>query len=438
MAGGFLLASQFVAAGLLLLLAVALLAVKFDSRVNRAFALYLMLEGLAILLLNIARLEGETDPNDLWLRLTYYPSVMLPIALLYFLVVYRRPLGGPAVRAAGITAVLLAGAVGILHALDPCASACLDGNGSWRAGILTAFYGLKTLALGVVALVLALDVLRGRAGPRSRAVLLVSGAFGLLAFFDAGLVVFLVATEPLHSGYVAGPWIAAARLLALPAVVVAMAALGVVARCQARDGLSHPARILVLVLMALASVAFVAIPADSASGNLGTLLAGTWRTLVPAVVAYALVRHRLFDVEVKVRASLVFALVAAVYGGTYFLVSEGLEAVVSSRFGALGGLVAAALLTLLARPITDAARRLAAFLVPGLQVKPTAPIADREAIYRSQFLLLMEDGTLTTKERRLLDQLRGHLGIPVARARRMENAIGRETLDAPATRPAST
>jgi hypothetical protein len=425
MAGGWLLASQFAAGGLLLLLAAALLVVKFNSRVNRAFALYLLLEGLVILFLNVARLRGETDPNDLWLRLTGYAAIVLPLALAWFLVAYRTPRAGRGATVAGLALLLLAATAAIAHAADPCAFTCIDADGEAEAGPLVFLFALKFVLQALIALLLAGDVARGRAGVRHRAVFLVAVAFGVLAYFESGLQVLLVALEPLSSGYAPGLWIAAARLAAFPAFALALLAVGVLARTAhtRRTGRRHVMLLSGALAATTATILYVGLAPALDAANWGTLLSGFWRILMPAVVTYALVRHRLFDIDLKVRASLVVALVAGIYGGTYFLVSEGLEGLVSNRFGTLAGLAAAGLLTLLARPITGWARRLAKYVVPGVSHLDSAE--DRESIYQSQYLLLMEDGTLTPKERRVLDQLMRQLGISQAKARSLEAKLAR-------------
>ncbi|MHB1262289.1 MAG: hypothetical protein ACYC2H_11305, partial [Thermoplasmatota archaeon] len=365
MSGGLLLASQFLAGGLLLLVAGGLLVIKFESRVNRAFALYLLLEGATILLLNIGRLMGETMPDELWLRLAYYPLIVLPVALVHFVLVYRRPVGGRGMLLTALALAALALVLVAIHAVDSCAFACVDTDGQ-QAGPLLAFAGLKPLFQALVALVLVADVRRGSASHRHKAVFLVAMAFGLLAAFDAGLGVLRAIVGPLAGTYEPNAWIFANRFLQFPALAVALLALGM-AHSTLRKGRTSPQAANLLagtLLAALASAAFIVLKPDSGTSSSGTLLAGFWRTLLPTVVAYALIRHRLFGIDLKLRASVAIALVAAAFGGTYFLVSEGLEALVSSRLGAIGGLAAAGLLALLAKPITSVARRAAAFLVP--------------------------------------------------------------------------
>lgn len=422
MADGLLLVSQFVAAGLLLLLAVGLLAIKFNSRVNRAFALYLLFEGLAILCVNVARMQGETEPGDLWLRLAYYPLIVLPISLGYFLVVYRRP-KGPGLLAASIAALVAAGTLLVLHALDSCSFECLDGEGGLHAGPLLAFAGLKPLLQASVAMTLAVDVARGAAGVRSKAVALVALAFGLLATFDSGLGVSNILAGPSAESYEPEGWIAINRFLQVPALVIALGALGLLFRTSPWDLEKRTTRSLLAAAVVAVGLSILRIVSTEGTDGyqFGTFLAGSWRTLMPMVVVYALLRHRLFDIDLRVRSSVAFALVAIVFGSTYFLVSEGLEAVVSSRYGTLGGLAAAGLLTLLAKPITGLARRIAKVVVPGIH-----GLSDPDgaaAIYRAQFLIFNEDGFLTAKERRLLDHLRRHLKVRASEAARIEQEV---------------
>ncbi|MHB1262258.1 MAG: hypothetical protein ACYC2H_11150, partial [Thermoplasmatota archaeon] len=106
--------------------------------------------------------------------------------------------------------------------------------------------------------------------------------------------------------------------------------------------------------------------------------------------------------------------------------ADCLEALVSSRLGAIGGLAAAGLLALLAKPITSVARRAAAFLVPSIHgVGESGPSG--EAIYRAQFRMFIEDGVLSAKERRLLDHLRSQLRVAPGLAERIEREVSLRT-----------
>ncbi len=148
----------------------------------------------------------------------------------------------------------------------------------------------------------------------------------------------------------------------------------------------------------------------------GLILLGLWRLSLPLFVTYALLRYALFDIDLKVRAAVAWTFVVVAFGATYFLVSETLEGLVSDRYGKFGGLAAAGLLTLAGEPLARAGRSVAKALMPGVQdVRDVAPKAGEE-IYRQQFLMLQEDGTLTAKERRSLDELRQHLGLAPKRA----------------------
>jgi hypothetical protein len=65
--------------------------------------------------------------------------------------------------------------------------------------------------------------------------------------------------------------------------------------------------------------------------------------------------------------------------------------------------------------------------MPGVRdLHPSAPKAGEE-IYRQQFLMLQEDGVLTAKERRSLDELRSHLGLAARRAATIED-LARQSL----------
>jgi hypothetical protein len=152
------------------------------------------------------------------------------------------------------------------------------------------------------------------------------------------------------------------------------------------------------------------------------VLLGLLRLSLPLFVTYALLRYALFDIDLKVRAAVAWTFVVVVFGAVYFIVSETLEGQVSDRYGNLGGLAAAALLTLAGGPLAALGRRVAKALMPGVQdLDGIAPKAGEE-IYRKQFLMLQEDGVLTAKERRSLEELRVHLGLVPKRASLIERS----------------
>lgn len=138
----------------------------------------------------------------------------------------------------------------------------------------------------------------------------------------------------------------------------------------------------------------------------------------PAVIAYALVRHRLFGIEPTIRWTIRRGAVAAAFLAVFFVAVQLAEGYVSDEYGWAVGGVAAGLLLFAIAPIQRAAERLAQ------AVAPDAAHAGRSApdMYRRHVTVAWADGAITARERRLLDLARDHLGLTRDDAARIEEA----------------
>jgi hypothetical protein len=178
---------------------------------------------------------------------------------------------------------------------------------------------------------------------------------------------------------------------------------------------------LLFALLAAASGLFLGWNAPLGSNWLpGIFILGLWRTLLPALVAYALVRHRLFGVEVRLKWTLVRAMMAFTFLGVFFVAAQLAQNYLSSALGwSLGG-VAAGLLLFAVSPIQRMAERFTQAVLP--HTKPVASMAhpERLDLFRHQAVLVWSDGAMGRKERALLDALREHLALPFEDAARIE------------------
>jgi signal transduction histidine kinase len=91
--------------------------------------------------------------------------------------------------------------------------------------------------------------------------------------------------------------------------------------------------------------------------------------LLPVAIAIAVLRYRLYDIDLVIRKSLIFAALAAFIGAVYAGVVGGVGALVGSR-GPFLSFAAAALLAVLFQPARDRARRLADRIVYGKRATP--------------------------------------------------------------------
>jgi len=440
-----LLVSQFVAAASMLLLAGWLLWLNFRSPVNRAFALFLFFRAavtLANRMKGFAEDGGDASGQAFWLAIREYYSLALAPTLLYFWVVYAnvRPQAfwRPFVLVAGL---LIEGAYMADHCLDNCRSA----SGLIHLGPLSwmATPG-SILATALVGFLVLMDALR-KDGPRARAAHPV--AMGLLlgalleASFAGGQIQRLGAAT--FAQYEPSFWRAVYYVpiaVALGLVLAALALSVAVALRRPADWLRLQAFSILGVLVG-ASGWYVGWNIVLSTNWLpGIFLLGLWRILLPALVAYSLVRHRLFDVDVRMRFALKGTSLAGIFLAVFFVVNKVTENLVASRFGQgnagiyAGGAVAGLLLFALS-PLQRVVERFSQAVLP--HSKPMGSMTDPErlALYRHQAVLVWSDGAMGRKERARLDRLRARLAIPADEAIRIEAEAANQSLQAPSTKP---
>jgi signal transduction histidine kinase len=97
---------------------------------------------------------------------------------------------------------------------------------------------------------------------------------------------------------------------------------------------------------------------------------------VPAACGIAILRYRLWDLDVVIRKAVVVAVVVAVISLAYVAIVGGIGAIVGSRVDTALGFVAAAVLALAFQPIREWARRLADRIVYGERATPYEVLAD--------------------------------------------------------------
>jgi signal transduction histidine kinase len=113
------------------------------------------------------------------------------------------------------------------------------------------------------------------------------------------------------------------------------------------------------------------------SGVLGTLAASSFM-LIPIAIGVAIMRYRLYEVDVVIRKTVIFALLAAFITLVYVLLVAGIGIFVGSRnenTGVAAAAVAAAVVALAFQPVSRWARRLADRLVYGERANPYEVLA---------------------------------------------------------------
>ncbi len=413
-------------------LAVWLLALDVNSRTHRAFAAVLVFRAATSDLGVLRRVLGaEATP---WLQ-AMFGYFLIPVAalLLYFACVYprRRFLG--AWRHGGwivlATVIFLELAYIFDHALLATWEPATPTTPSFSlaaGGLAYTAYGPLQLAaaalfpsFAAVALVLALEY-RAEERP-TRSLFLIMAAFLLNSLFD-GTLRLLELAELVNSGqaFPWWPWGWARALLPALTLPIALAALWVLA------GVRHPGpktrlppeRVLLLWACLPVASAFLVGGADVAEAGWArdgqSLVRGAWRFVLPLVVTFALLRYRLFNIELRTRALLADGAVVGSFGVAFFTITQLATDLAGRTWGSVVGFSASGLVALAGKPIQQFAWRVTGRLMPKAKQVGDMKREERKAFYQERYDLLMEDGALSIKEHAMLASLAARLGLAPA------------------------
>lgn len=402
-----------------LLTAGFVLVVDFAQRVHRAFALFLFLRALLDGLLFFA--ESLTDLAG---RLRLYLYIAVPFAALHFALAYRRRHGKHADAAPGLLvpfAILAAALVTeALYLLDHG----IVGTPS-DPGPLLAVVFLVWPTYAAIGLVFAVEHRRATSGQARMALLLAAVGTSLAPLYFASFEVLLLSAEwaqgrpPPLDGPLA--WASAvANLLTLAFVAETARRILAGTRWWRRT----PFLAWSAALATAAGTVALFLQGTAADEDILPGALGLWSLAFPVAVTYALVKHRLFDAEVKLRFAIKGTTLATFFLATFLVVGKLTESWAERVFGQnwVVGAVAAGLLLFLITPLQSLADRLARRAVPG-QGPAGGSHDERVQLYREQLEIAWADGSLTPKERLLFARLQERLGIPAEEAGRLETEV---------------
>jgi hypothetical protein len=281
-------------------------------------------------------------------------------------------------------------------------------------------YAFYTLLIGSILFVVLLAPLRfaaarpGREGERERgAVALMGAALGLFPAVFAGSN----ANVP--------------ELVPYVATILAVLALAAVLWLRNAARSERPQAVLarnvaVLALAPAVAGALVNAAWGSSFSPAGGPQFGLARMLGVLLLAYAILRHQLLGIDVKVKWTIKQSTIAAAFIGVFFVVSEGAQQLFSTSLGPLVGIAAAGGLVFAMAPLQHLAERVANAAVPGVGEPGQLSAEERRTAYAEAAKLLWMDGVLTVKERHALDGLRARLGLRGEEAQRIERAVTEE------------
>lgn len=439
------------AAALMLGLAAWLVRRDWSNPVHQAFGAFLVFRG-ATMLLSAAR-GMASSPKDEAAMLAVAPYLFLPIVPLavWFACLYPRRRG---VLGSRLGLILVAGVAVALDAafvLEPrtlwalAPRAVGDVFRAVSPSFAIAGYGplylavsALHLALALLALRFAVDWARAPAAAPSYSLFLVYAGFALNALFDGALNALAVG-RMLAEG-AAFPWAPFGwSAVALPplALLPALASLVVVARAGLRSEDAtrrlYAKRFLVVAPLPVLCAALLSWTGGDVAvlpGPVGAFVLGLWRLALPVLVTYALLRHNLFDLDVKVRVAIKGSAIAAVFVAVFFTVSEVAQTFLSSELGPYVGIVATGILVLAMHPLQNLAERLAQRALPHARPVGELSASEKLELYREQLCLAWQDGAIRPKERLMLETLRERLGLPFEVASRLEVEAARVVVQA--------
>lgn len=358
---------NFVGGCLMLALAAGVFLLRPRDRLNRAFAVFLVVRGS----LNATALAWDPSfvAGPVLQRWAQYHALALPFAVAWFVGVaalprrrFLRPFGWAllALLATSITAMLA----------QPSLWGGYEVDNRGGTGPLYLVYGLLGPSYGVGAYLLARQAWRMQEGPRRRSLLLLAAAFLLPATYVLADVPRLVTTAP-------SVWVAAAAWLRV-LVVVPLALLAVGAAKQ-RAGAGRTA------LAVSAAAVTVAGAAVALSGDLGavTFVDGLLTLAMPLLAAYAILRYELFGIELRLKWTISRGTIAGAFVSIFFVVSEVAQAFFSERAGPVLGVLAAGALLLVLAPLQRAGKRVADAALPHVAATPEYGERRRLEIYRA-------------------------------------------------------
>lgn len=412
--------SLLVAGVTLIALGMALFLLDAGNKAQRVFALLLALRGITFFVGPMRSVADNVREAVVWANLAPYAVIPLVPGFIYFLSAYPRRRGIAALRG-GPTAILLATVALLAWYLVNHASyqSVVPGIPPRYSGYgpLFLLQGLRLPVFALAGLILAHEYRKAPTGSYGFSLFLMVAGFTLNGLFDGTVATIDLARQ------LQGPvdswtnWEWSRWILPVSALPIALATCGrlvpVLAMARKDRELQEISRFFFgAIPLALLSPFILLLDYPDAPSHT-TFVMGVWRLLVPFLLAYALMRYQLFDMDLRIKAGVRRAILVSLFVGVFFLISEAAEALLSSDSdgGVWFGVASASLLAVLGKPIQTFAERAANGVMPDTQPIEKLGSQARFRLYREQFQLVQQDGVVSTKERGMLTRLAAYLGI---------------------------
>lgn len=173
----------------------------------------------------------------------------------------------------------------------------------------------------------------------------------------------------------------------------------------------------------------VAVTVGTAPGVPPDVIRGALLVAIPlasvafvALLARGLLRHQLFDFELRVKWTLHRGVLVAIFLAVFFVASAIAEQFLQ-QYGYLVGGVAIGLLLFALRPVERFAERLTQTAMPHVDASPGYVQFKKFEVYRAAVESAAETGGIDARERIMLERLREKLGLATADAAALEAEI---------------
>lgn len=397
---------------LVLLLGIWVASLKPRLRANVAFAVFAISWGWVNIVLNLVLPD---DPGSRLLFATWIPAQAVATAGLVLVALWfprrlqaggRRLLIAPASVALvffGMMVVVVLAFWGEVEALFVQISGARSFLLFFGVPVLFSFFAAFAFALALLPL--RFSVAREPSQRRQ------------YAFLAAALVLYpaMELGPPQLCAGAPAPACAMDQLLSqIPFLAAAALWLRSTSRSSGDD--ARRARNLALLMVAAPLAGAVA---GASMGHLGPQY-GIARIAMVFLLGYAILKHQLLGIDVKVKWGIRRGTLAAMFVGVFFVVSQVAQNALQ-QYGVLIGGAAAGLLLFGLSPLQRFAERVADTAMPGVKAPSQMTYAERNALYLEQAKAAWADGVISRDERFLLDRLRTSLGVTGEEAIRLES-----------------
>ncbi len=404
----------------LVVLAASLLALDRRSATVRAFATILVLRGLV----GVTATLGDGAPFAIarWaVPLDAALSTLLSGALAIFVLLYpnRRAWAGRLLLGAiALVTLVLAGiALAVPSALGVLSSAP---DGTLTVASLGPLLWERAAYIGAIAVsaaVLAVEHARLARPELRRSVLLLGIALATFPI-DVGATIVGLPPSVARAAFVPyGGTFAVVLVLVSGTIGLGVALAFVVTELRHGDRRAAVGSLLACGIAAasgLVGARFGAAP--TVAGSVSFVMRGVWRFPLPILATYAVLRHQLLGIDVRLKWTIRRGTLAAIFLAAFLIVAQLIQNVANARLGYLVGAIAAGLLLFALAPLQRFSQRFADAALPRVRDPRAAPPARRLDAYRQTAELLLADGVLTSHKERALAALADELGISAVAA----------------------